>query len=238
MGLLYSCICICVFNILYFVFGVRIKLKIFPLTNQSSRLDDNPPSDWLRLHLIGWDWLRLHLIGYLKNPLSLLGNQEKLNLLSSDWLIYLRILSSVSHWQSRKTTWNMMMRISWKINNKGPRFKLYSLKKICRSTLDRQMIASAIGRRNHIEQHQQKTTLFCGCYATNGACDGFGMWKVVTFFPYQVFGHIIKSRVTVTSAFKIHIAQAFPTIPIHLVCLGLSMPWNKSNLIFRPARIS
>ena len=158
MGLLYSCICICVFNILYFVFGVRIKLKIFPLTNQSSRLDDNPPSDWLRLHLIGWDWLRLHLIGYLKNPLSLLGNQEKLNLLSSDWLIYLRILSSVSHWQSRKTTWNMMMRISWKINNKGPRFKLYSLKKICRSTLDRQMIVSA--KKSHRKEINKEQLYF------------------------------------------------------------------------------
>ena len=173
MGLLYSCICICVFNILYFVFGVRIKLKIFPLTNQSSRLDDNPPSDWLRLHLIGWDWLRLHLIGYLKNPLSLLGNQEKLNLLSSDWLIYLRILSSVSHWQSRKTTWNMMMRISWKINNKGPRFKLYSLKKICRSSLDRQMIALAIGRRNRIGRKSTKNNFILWLL-----CNKWCMWWI------------------------------------------------------------
>ena len=64
--------------------------------------------------------------------------------------------------------------------------------------------------------------IFVGFYAAKFAGDTWGISKVVTLFPYQVFRHIIKSGLTAISAFKTHIGCiSSTTTQIHPVRLRL-----------------
>ena len=61
-------------------------------------------------------------------------------------------------------------------------------------------------RRRHLGYVVIKVKIPASCYPTKVACDTCGIQKVVTFFPYLVFRHIIKSGLTGMSAFKTHIS--------------------------------